>query len=62
MAPVCIKFYIHPPSLLLSFSPMPPFQVIVAQSLSSYWFKKWREFFKPIIGVEMQNKLKRKRT
>ena len=41
--PVCIKFYIQPPSLLLSFSPIPPsnfppppppsLQVIIAQSL-----------------------------
>ena len=45
--PVCIKFYIQPTSLLLSFSPMSfstsyvifsyaPLQVIIAQSLMQF--------------------------
>ena len=30
--PVCIKFYIHPPSLLLSFSPMPSSLILQSHS------------------------------
>jgi len=35
---------------------------MIGFGLISHWLKKWREFFKPIIGVEKQNELKRKRT
>ena len=34
-------------------------EVAIGFGLTSHWLRKWREVFKPVIGLEMQNEHKR---